>query len=172
MHERGDVPTRISVFESKELQGVLLLLKGLDRETAKQIRTATRMIGQPEWRSALAQNSHTRLENRVLVESGRLAVSNQNVTMRAGHLSKRLAGGARLSDVAHSAEFGANTEAVQDVRSSRGKQYRRHTRRQFRKRRRTGYVFYPAVASIIPRLASLWVQTTVRTFLEAMEGKR
>jgi hypothetical protein len=33
-------------------------------------------------------------------------------------------------------------------------------------------VFYPAAREMIPRLAALWIQTTVRTIAEALEGKQ
>ena len=35
----------------------------------------------------------------------------------------------------------------------------------------TGYVVYPAAAEAIPRIASLWVQTAVRTLHELVEGR-
>jgi hypothetical protein len=47
----------------------------------------------------------------------------------------------------------------------------RNTTAQFKPRNRSGYVFYPAAKEMIPRLASLWVQTVVKTFADIFEGK-
>jgi hypothetical protein len=47
----------------------------------------------------------------------------------------------------------------------------RRTQRQYQPRDRRGRVVMPAAAKVIPRLASLWVQTTVRTFYEAIEKR-
>ena len=75
----------------------------------------------------------------------------------------------------HSTEFGADQTAISSytARWKKGTSYKvtnRHTRRQFRPRNLKGYVVYPAAARIIPRMASLFVQTAVRTFYEAIEG--
>lgn len=161
---------RISVFDSAELQATLLALKGFDKELKKEIRQRTKAIGLPEWKAALAQNSMTLQENRVLVDTARMTVSDQNVTLQSGALAKKLSGGAKASEVSHHVEFGADRNFSRGVQSSTGKTYKRHTRRQFRNRNLKGYVVYPAAAGFIPRMASLWVQTTVRTFMETMEG--
>jgi hypothetical protein len=156
------VALRISVFNSKELQGTIVALKRLDKELAKQIRRAVKALGQPEWQQALAKEADTERQTVVLVRTARVAVSNQNVTLSSATVGRSLQGGAKPSDIAHSDEFGAD----RDFR--RGK---RHTRRQFKPRNRKGYVVYPAAASFIPRMASLFVATTVRTAHEAFERK-
>jgi hypothetical protein len=47
----------------------------------------------------------------------------------------------------------------------------RNTHAQFRGPRRKGYVFYPAAQEMIPRLASLWVQTVVKMTGDMFRGK-
>lgn len=166
---------RISAFSSKDLQATILAMKGMDRAVAKETRAATKKMIQPAWQKALSENSDTHQEVRVLAQTGRAAVSDQNVTLTSASIGRSLAGGSTPSQLAHSVEFGSDQSFARtyQARSSRGKVYtvRRRTRRQFRPRNRKGYVVYPAAASIIPRLASLWAQTVVRTFYETLERR-
>jgi len=163
---------RINVFASKELQATIVALKTMDRELAKQTRAAVKSVGQPEWQDAVKANVTTRLESRVLGDTARVAVSDQNVTLKSAAMGKKLSQyGATPSELAHSAEFGADREYVGSTISPKGKRYTRHTRRQFEARNRKGRVVYPAAAKFIPRMAALYVQTTVRTLYEAFEKK-
>lgn len=163
---------RISVFNSSELQGTILALKGMDKEIAKNIRTWSKRIILPVWQEAVRANVTTPLEARGLAVTARVAISNQNVTLSSATVGKSLStGGAKPSDIAHDIEFGADQNAAKTylARSSAGREYLvrdRHTRRQFRPRNQKGYVVYPAAANVIPRIAALWVQTTVRTFYD------
>jgi len=167
--------TRISVFNSKELQGTILAMKGMDRELAKQIRRVTKQIVQPVWQRAVAERAKTRLESLVLGSTARAAVSDQNVSLQSATIGRSLSGGLKPSASWHAVEFGADRDVYETytTTSSRGKRYdvRRRTRRQLVTRKKTGYVVFPAVAEIIPRIASLWVQTTVRTFHEQLEKR-
>jgi hypothetical protein len=130
---------------------------------------------QPEWQKAVTEQAMTRPEVRVLANTARAAVSDQNVTLTSATVGKSLAGGAKPSEIYHSVEFGADRTYARTytATSTKGKAYRlrRRTRSQFRPRNMKGYVVYPAAAHIIPRLASLWVQTTVRTFYDVLEGR-
>ena len=166
---------RISVFASKELAGTILLLKGMDRELAKQTRRAIKTVTQDEWQEAVRGGVASRLETRVLSDTARVAVSDQNVTLKSAAIGRSLAGGDTPSELMHSTEFGADQSATSSytARSNKGTSFKvtnRHTRRQFRPRNLKGYVVYPAAARIIPRIASLFVQTAVRTFYEQIEG--
>jgi hypothetical protein len=144
---------RISVLNSKELLATVLALRDFDRTLQGTVRKVTRIIGQPEWQKAVAANATTRFEQRVLGDTARMAVSNQNVTLKAGHIGRKLRGGGRPAELFGAAEFGGN-------------------RPQFRRPNRKGYAVYPAAARMIPRFAALWAQTTVRTIHEALEAKR
>jgi hypothetical protein len=68
------------------------------------------------------------------------------------------------------AEFGANHKKKAYRR--KGHVVTRNTTAQFKPRNMKGYVFYPAAREMIPRLASLWVQTVVKTYADIFEGKR
>ena len=167
---------RIDVRSSRELQALILSIRQANKEIQKEIRTRTKPIVQTAWHKALAQEAMTRFEHRVLVDTARVAVSNQNVKLKAGGLAKKLSGGGRARDLYGPAEFGATyREARQRYRDhgngTATKARRGSTGRQFRPRNPKGYVVYPAAARISPRLAALWTQTAVRTFYEALEKK-
>jgi hypothetical protein len=164
---------RISVYSSRELQGLVARLREVPRETQAQIRRATKAVAQPIWQQATLEHVSTRLEQRVLAKTARAAVSNQNVTLQAAGSVKRLSGGLVPAVNYHAVEFGVpNRDEVRpyEARSKHGRSFtvKRRTRRQLRDRNRQGYVAYPAAADVIPRLASLWVQTAVRTLHEAV----
>jgi hypothetical protein len=169
--------TRISIFSSKELQGVIVAMKGLEPEVAKQIRRVTKQVVEPIWKAEISKRAAgDEFRTRVLADTARVTVSNQNVTLKSAHIGRSLSGGPKPSVLMHNAEFGADRSRTQTytARSRKGASYKvknRHTTRQFEQRLKGGYVVYPAVAKIIPRIASLWVQTTVRTFYELIEKK-
>jgi hypothetical protein len=165
---------RITVFGSKELQAVLLAVKTLDRDTRKQIRKHTQTMAAPEWQKAMAEQATTRLEHRVLVSTARVRVSDQNVTLTAATVGRALSGGLSIKDQWHAVEYGAaDTEVTYQARNRQGTTYNvtRNTRAQLKVRKKAGYVVGPAAAAIIPRIASLWVQTTARTIYDKLEGK-
>ena len=144
---------RITVFNSKELQGTILLMRGAGREVAKEIRGRTKSVIDPVWKDAVKLNASTTLERQVLAATARTAISDQNVTLSVASVGKALKGGAKPVDIVAGVEFGS-------------KNYK-----QFKGRNRKGYVVMPAVADVIPRIASLWIQTVVKTFYEILERK-
>lgn len=166
---------RISVYSSHELQALISRLRTADRETRKAIRQATKGAALPIWQDSLRANATTALEVKVLANSGRVRVSDQNVTLTSATVGRKLSGGLNPKVDYHAVEFGAvDREAFTQYEARRnGKafQVRRRTLRQFKPRNTKGYVVYPAAAEAIPRLASLWVQTAVRTLHELIEGK-
>lgn len=165
---------RISVYSSRELQGLIARLRTADRETRKAIRQATRTAALPIWQDSLRAYATTRLEVRVLADTGRVKVSDQNVALTSATIGRRLSGGLNPKTDYHEVEFGAvDRDAYHRYEAKRGGKYywvRRRTMRQFKERQQTGHVVYPAAAAAIPRLASLWVQTAVRTMHEILEG--
>lgn len=165
----------ISVFSSPELQATLLALRGFDRDLQKEIRQQTKAVAAPVWTKAVRENANTRLEQRVLADTARVQVSNQNVTLRSAAIGRALTGGLKPSDNWAGVEFGADRSKVRSYtqRSRNGKSYtvRRHVSAQLRPRNRTGHAVMPAAAETIPRLASLWVQTTLKTFYLALERR-
>lgn len=166
---------RVSAYSSQELLTVLRGLRNLDRETKKHLRRNLKQIAEQAWKQALAQHANTKLEHRVLVDSGRVRVSDQNVRLTSASLSRSLSGGLKPSESFGPVEFGAGPRpgATEAATSRRGKQFSRtrDPNRPFKAPNRKGYVIYPAAASVIPRILAMYVQTFVRAIHEALEGK-
>lgn len=162
----------ISIYSSRELQAVLVRLKELPNEIRKQIRTSTRADALPIWQSSVRGHVQTALEAKVLLSTARVAVSNQNITLSSARVGRPLSGGLQPKRDYAAVEFGADHDKVlrYSARNKRGTVYdvRRRTQTQFKPRKPTGYVIYPAAAEAIPRIASLWVQTVMRCTFEAL----
>ena len=156
---------QISVFASKDLQTLLQALKQTEPEIRKQINKQTRTMALPVWKEATAGNANTRYEAG-LARTAKVGVTAQNVFLRAGSTGK--IGNVGADIIARPIEFGAKREEYRYVKGKRG-YYKRRTMRQFRLPRPRGYVIYPAAANVIPRIASLWVQTSIRTIAEQIE---
>lgn len=164
----------ISVFTSSDLQVVIGSLRSMDRELRSQLNRATKELTTPEWQEEVRGRVSTRLESRVLSDTARVRVSARNLTLVSGASSKRLSGGATVRDLVKATEFGSDqvSKVTYKARSKNGVAYTvtRRSNRQFRPRNAPqGYVVYSAASAFIPRAASLWVQTTVRTTHEAFE---
>ena len=87
------MPLSIDVYESRELQAAILGIRGANREVRKQIRRQTQSKLLPEWQKGLAERAETRLEHRVLVDTGRIKMSDQNVRMSSATVGRKLSGG-------------------------------------------------------------------------------
>lgn len=166
---------RISVHVSPELQAALTRIRELPTETRKQIRQWTKADALPIWQREVAEHVETRVEALVIGRTARVAVTDRGVRLQAARVGRPLRGGLNPKTQWHAVEFGGDQDVRRKVAytSSRGKNYdiTRHTQRQLRPRRETGYVAYPAIARSVPRLASLWLQTIVRAGHEALEGR-
>ncbi len=171
---------RLSIFnpELKEVQGVIAAMQGFDKETNTQLRKATRDVIGPAWQQEIGSRVSTPLERRVVGDTARVTVSNQNVVLKVAQVGRKLPGGAKPADIVGPVVWGANKGKTKTYRQSarRGgaahEVKNRHTQRQFKPfRGKAGYVVYPAASSVIPRLTSLWVQTVVRTFYDLTERR-
>lgn len=166
----------IDIGKAPELQAAVLGLRRAEKDMQRLVRQQTQAKLLPEWQNVLAEHAETRLEHRILVQTGRVRMSNQNVRLSSATVGRKLSGGLSPKDGYGPVEFGADRSQVASypATSRKGRAYRvrnRHTRNQLRPRRPNGYVFYPSVKAVVPRFASLWVQTVVRAFHEGIEGK-
>ena len=160
---------RIDVRGSDELQDVILALKSSDAETRRAIRTFTKARLTRPWLEAINDQASTPLETRVIAATATVAVSDQNIRIQSAAKGRRLSGGLSPKVDYGPVEFGAGHKKVPYRR--KGHRVVRNTTAQFKSKRRKGYVFYPAAQEMIPRLASLWVQTVVKTYADIFEGK-
>jgi hypothetical protein len=161
------VPIEINIRDSRELQAAVLAIRSVPKEIRAQIRKHTKAMAEPEWKQGVASRAQSKLDHKVLVKTARVQVRDTNVVLRSGATAK-------LKDLTKPVEFGADREQVTSYQGRRGSKrfnVKRHTARQMGWRRQEGRVVYPTANDLIPRFASLWVQTVIRTFYEAIERK-
>nr|WP_274637074.1 hypothetical protein [Microbacterium bovistercoris] len=159
---------QISLLVDSPLRTVNLAFRELDAEVRKQITAATKTAAGPIWTQTTREHALSRLQQRVLAGTSRVGVSGLNMRLMAGG-GKTLSSGTATADLTNATEFGASPTRLQTVRSRKGKQYKRRMSTRFNRPRRGGYVVYPAAKDSIHRLASLIVQTTIRTTHEQIE---
>lgn len=152
---------RISLLVDSPLRDLAIAYRVMPGEARKQINRATKTDGGPIWKTETAERATTKLQQRVLVDTAKVGVTNRNVFLRSG--------GGKLSELITATEFGRPAAAPIKTRSKRGKPYTRTTGNLFGNRDRRGKVVHPAARASISRFASLWIQTAIRTLHEAGE---
>lgn len=166
---------RISVFASSDLRVLLAAAKEVPKEVRKAIRTYTKQAAAPIWTEEVSSRVVTRVDERVLGKTARVAVSDQNVMLQSARIGRALSGGLKPSQMAGGVEFGANRddERSYQSKSRKGKAYTvtRHTKRQLPTRNTNGRVVLPASRASVPRIAALWIQTAARTVYDLLDGK-
>lgn len=159
---------RISMLVSKDLQVLIQAAMQLDPEVRKQLRAQTRRVVEPAFFEEMRSRGETRLQQRVLVSTARVAVSDSNITLKSGTVG-RVGRGLPASSLASATEFGAQPDRKVEQRSRKGRAYTRRLGRAFLLPKRAGNVFFPSVKAFIPRAAALWIQTAKRTTAETFE---
>lgn len=165
---------RVSAYSSSQLLAVLRGLRNLDRDTKKHLRAHLKKMVQAEWQAELASRATTPMESRVLVNTGRAVVSDQNVRLKSATIGRSLSGGLKPSEAYGAVEFGANPKVVQVRSSRRGTPYKstRNVHAPLRPSNKRGYVVFPALSNIVPRVLAMYTQTFMRAIHEALEGKQ
>ncbi|WP_460776014.1 hypothetical protein [Microbacterium sp. GXF7504] len=158
---------RISLLIDSPLATLMHAMRGLDADVKKRIGQHTKAEAQPIWTETTREQALTRLQSR-LAESARVGVTAQNVFLRAGAVG-RLSSGTAISTIAKPAEWGADPAKPVKTRSKRGTAYQRRLGPSFGAPRRSGHVAMPAARISIARIASLWIQTAIRTIHESIE---
>lgn len=167
---------RIDVRGSDELRDVFIALGAMDAPLRRYLRALTKSTLVKPWLSAIAAEASTPLERRVIAATAVIATSDQNIRIQAAGKGRALSGGLYPKLDYPAVEFGANRSKKSTYRRrapGAGKIHSvtRRTARQMRPRQQGGYVFYPAASKMIPRLASLWVQTIVKGVSNIFDGK-
>ncbi|WP_197080809.1 hypothetical protein [Cellulomonas sp. A375-1] len=155
---------------------MVLALKLVPRDVRNAInRATTRDLG-PAWKQIVAEQAARAGHNTnlVLVPGTRIKPGNPPVLIAA--TSRRPIGRAkRLVPVSSwwAYEFGAADDVDRYQRKNRTQggthTVNRHTARGLPRRKRTGLVVFPGVAEIAPRLQSLWVQTFMYVWGQALD---
>lgn len=167
---------RIDVKLSPEMRAVIFAMRSLDRTIAKMVRQEVKKVAAPEWRKALAERAMSRLQQRALVSTSTVSVSNQNVRASSAMKGRPLSGGFDPKYDWHAAEFGADPNREMEYTRASRKGGRHKVKRRVGNglpaRKASGHVIYPAAHEMIPRLGRLFFQTVYRTVATATEGKQ
>lgn len=158
----------ISLLVDSPLRDLASTMREVPADVRKNIASQTKKNADPIWNQELRERAASRIQQRALVNSGRVGVTARNVFLRSGAVGK-LSSGTPVSAVARAAEWGLGAEKRIDTRSRKGTPYQRRAGNVFPANRRGGYVVHPAAADAIPRFASLWIQTARRSLYEAEE---
>lgn len=154
---------RLDVRSSRVLTALVQVLATIPNEVAKENRGRSKGVIVPEWKKGLAERAPSeRVFHERLVSPSTAYVSDRNV---------KLIGGAN-GKFPRETEFGAYREEVAEYTGRRnGKSFpvKRRTQRQFWHFVKSGRVVWPTASDMIPRIMSLWVQTTIRTIHETIE---
>jgi hypothetical protein len=162
----------LSVLGSDALKAAVLGMKGARRDVKSDINKLTRTVMSPVWKSEIEGRARTRLDRRVIGAGVRVKAGNPPAGL-AAQSKRKLPGGMVPVEDWTGVEFGSDrgkvTTYTRQTRKSGRVQVRRHTARQMPARSPKGRIAYAALRNIGPRMASLWVQTIVRVFSEAVE---
>lgn len=166
---------RLSVYDSRDLRATIAAAKASDKDIRREMRKHTQAVARPAWERAIAERVGDLRETRALHATARVSVSDQNVTLKSAVIKgKKFSGGATAHDLFAPLEFGARRRNVTySATSPRGKRYQitRTIGAGFPAPAPKGRVVWPAAADVIPRIAALWVQTVLRTFMETIERR-
>lgn len=161
----------------RELRAAVLALKAVDRDLRRDMNKRMRDTMNPVWKDTLAQHIGWAPEQ-VILKGARIAAGNPPALIAAGS-TRPWRAGSTLTPRAHwhALEYGAGArgEFVGYERlSPQGRRHtvRRRTKAHLKPRRRNGYVIGPTVAQVLPRMASLFVQSVVRSVMDALEERR
>lgn len=163
----------ISVRGDDKLRAVVLVMRQLETPIRSEIGRRTRDVVGPLWKTLVAGAAESPRDKAVLNTGVRLKAGNPPVLVAASS-RRRLSGGLIPADQWAPVEFGANRDDVETYASTskKGKRYSltRHTAKQLPPRYRKGRIVHPAFAELAPRAVALWVQTVVRTIMDAFDG--
>lgn len=163
----------VDVRESPELQAIILAIKAANADLRKILLRESRRVLRAAWAEELQQRASTSLEQRVLAQGSSVRVG-QALSVRAAYSKRKLEGGLIPAEDFASVELGAKwKKATIRSTSRKGKPftYQKTINKQFKPRRRKGYVVFPAAKATGTRITALWVQTIVKTYRDAVEGK-
>jgi hypothetical protein len=170
-----------SATSSQLLRGAVLALKAVDKPIRKEIAKETRETMNPAWRDAVATHAAgSRFDNVALGKGARVAAGNpaRLVAASSKRALRKGENGFVPNVMGRALEFPGNVQPSKKstyVRRYKGggeaHDVKRRTMTGYPAPKQGGRVVYPAVADVMPRFVSLWVQIIVRNIYKSMEGK-
>ncbi len=167
----------LSIEGNEELRAVAFGMKYIERDVKNAVNRATRAALKPIWRQELdASMAGTNTFTSRILKGDRVSPGNPP-TLYAATSKRGIGSDKRLNPADHYylGEFGARDSIYRTYtrKSDNGGSHsvKRRTNTGLPQAIRKGRVVYPAASQAVPRLASLWVQTFVRTVYEAADAK-
>jgi hypothetical protein len=162
------------------LRATVLALKASGKDIKKQINDETRGTLNGPWREAIATHAGgSRMDNLVFGKGARIAAGNpaRLVSTSSRRPLRKGLNGFVPDSMGRLLEFPVGTAGKTSTYERTFKGGKRHkvTRRTMTglpSRRPGGRVVYPAVAEVMPRFVSMWVQIVVRNIHESLDGKK
>ena len=151
------------------LRAAVLAMKRADAEVRRDVAGRMRETMNPVWRQEVTERAGGGMAGRILTAGVRIASGNP-AQLIAANSSRKIGRGLVPSRHWAGYEYGAG-EGIRTVTSSKGNRYRRHVMRHLPARTADGHAIEPAVRAVLPRIASFWVQSVERAFLDAADGK-
>lgn len=167
---------RLSFLDAPaEFRAAGLALRQVEQPIRKAVNQDMRATMAPTWVQALRSHQGGDKRLAMLLAGARLAAGNPPALVAAA--STRRWGSTRLIPAEHwpGFEYGASGRDVTYRRTYKGGRSHQVTRDVLSghpARRRKGRSIGPAVDDVLPRIASYWVQSIVRTIMNAAEGKK
>ena len=157
---------KLLTTDDRALRACVLGFRELDAAYRRDLNRATRTVLGPEFGRAVQQHARTRLDTRVLATGAKVQGGNPPVLV-AGASRRRMRGGMVPDTHWPTVEFGTLDRDKMTTYARGNGKVTRHTRRQLPARVKSGRVVMPAVADVIPKVTSMWVQQFMRLVYEA-----
>lgn len=155
---------KVKIEGIREVTVAATALKAVDRVTKNQVGRALRSAGPDIWnQSVVSRFTRTRMDSAVF-RGTRVRASSTSIQLEAGTNPSIAA------DIAAAVEFGDPAKTYTTYKRQ-GHTVRRRTQEQLPGPIRKGRVVHPAFKVSIPRIASLYLATVVKTIHDAWEGK-
>ncbi|GAA4178944.1 hypothetical protein [Gryllotalpicola koreensis] len=165
----------LSVRGSRELQAVLLALRGAQREVRNDINKTARQKARPMWTEALAAHIENVHDEPMIVRGASVAVGVRQVRLKAAQSRKPLRGGLDPATNWAADEFGTrNRQKTYTRTSTRGRRYEvtAWVGRSLPGRQKHGRVAMAAASIVGTKIVGLWVRVVVDTFRAAAQDDR
>ncbi len=159
----------------RELRAAVLAMRTADKDIRRDVNTRTRTEFNSVWRDEIAGRSRLPQDRIVLAQGARIAGGNPPTFVAgSGKRVKGHGGGLVPTRDWPGWEYGAGPKVVTYTRRPRRGRTHQVTRNVTAGRpRRTpgGRVLGPAARAVLPRVASYWVQSVIRAWLDAAETR-
>jgi len=158
------------------LKAAALAVKAAPRDVRKIVTDDTRTIMGPVWVGEVNARARTRVDSLVIAKGARIKGGNPPTAVAATS-TRKLKGGLVPADTWGPIEFGSpgrdkpTTYRRKNTRAGGTHSVTRRTRAQLPAADPKGRVAFAAFGEVAPRVVALWVQSIVRAYYTALEGR-